>query len=328
MPRAHSDASTPDTSARKTLIYILSPSYSGSTLLTSLLAQHPAIATIGELKATQMGDLETYACACGEPILQCPFWATLGQRLAERGVTFGLRDFGTHFRHPQRSVLDAVVRTRLRGPLFELVRRTALWTIPGGRRWVTDRITRNYAIMGAVLELLGGSHFLDSSKDPVRLHYLRQADAWDFRVIHLIRDGRGTALSYMTHEVPDMTTAALEWKRTHDECTRAREAFPQDKTLVLRYEDLCANPSRWLREIHLLCGLAQAEADVPRGDTQGGHSHPDALSRPQHILGNAMRLRGIGTITVDERWRRSLDPDALQTFDRHAGELNRRYGYV
>ena len=39
------------------LVYILSPSYSGSTLLTFLLNTHPEIATIGELKAQALGNL-------------------------------------------------------------------------------------------------------------------------------------------------------------------------------------------------------------------------------------------------------------------------------
>ena len=47
-------------SERPRLLYILAPSYSGSTLLTYLLSQHDAIATVGELKATSRGDLDTY----------------------------------------------------------------------------------------------------------------------------------------------------------------------------------------------------------------------------------------------------------------------------
>ena len=62
---------------RGDLVYILAPSYTGSTLLTFLLAQHKSIATIGELKATAREDLETYRCSCGSLMRKCHFWKTL-----------------------------------------------------------------------------------------------------------------------------------------------------------------------------------------------------------------------------------------------------------
>ena len=38
------------------LVYILAASHSGSTLLAMLLSTHPEICTVGELKATNLGD--------------------------------------------------------------------------------------------------------------------------------------------------------------------------------------------------------------------------------------------------------------------------------
>ncbi|MGH8543075.1 MAG: hypothetical protein ACREX3_05465 [Gammaproteobacteria bacterium] len=46
-----------------TLAYIASPSYSGSTLMTFLLGGHPAVATVGELKAAGIGDVDRYDLA-------------------------------------------------------------------------------------------------------------------------------------------------------------------------------------------------------------------------------------------------------------------------
>ena len=50
------------------LIYIMSPSFSGSTLLTFLMGAHPSVATVGELKATSLGDIDEYDCSCGSRI--------------------------------------------------------------------------------------------------------------------------------------------------------------------------------------------------------------------------------------------------------------------
>ena len=84
-------------STRPVLLYILAPSFSGSTLLTYLLAQHPRVATVGELKATQMGPIDDYRCSCGEPMRTCAFWQALDREAGADGVDFSLEDFGTVF---------------------------------------------------------------------------------------------------------------------------------------------------------------------------------------------------------------------------------------
>ena len=75
------------------MIYILSPSYSGSTLLTCLLARHPDIATVGELKASALGSLDSYKCSCGELLRECQFWDRIASRMTEsrRGCASYLR---------------------------------------------------------------------------------------------------------------------------------------------------------------------------------------------------------------------------------------------
>ena len=68
------------------LVYIASPSYSGSTLLTFLLNAHRDVATMGELKWGPI-DLETYCCSCGELLTACPFWQDVARRVeAEAGA--------------------------------------------------------------------------------------------------------------------------------------------------------------------------------------------------------------------------------------------------
>jgi len=100
------------------LVYILASSYSGSTLLTLLLANHPEISTIGELKASALGDVGKYVCSCGRPILECRFWKQVGAKMAAMGAEFRLEDFGTHFR-ASGPVCDRILRASLRGKVFE-----------------------------------------------------------------------------------------------------------------------------------------------------------------------------------------------------------------
>ena len=69
----------------ESVLYILGPSYSGSTLLTLLLAQHPQIATIGELKAATVGRIPDYRCSCGQLLRECALWRDVQARMQRRG---------------------------------------------------------------------------------------------------------------------------------------------------------------------------------------------------------------------------------------------------
>jgi hypothetical protein len=299
------------------LLYIAGPSYSGSTLLTFLLAAHPRIATVGELKATSMGDVEGYRCSCGSAIRMCPFWGQVGQDLRRHSLDFDLSRFGTHFRFTRAGRLaNLVLAARVRGPLFEAARGLALRLLPGARRELSEIVARNGALIEVICTLQGGDVFLDGSKDPIRLKHLIEAGHWNPKVVHLVRDGRAFAHSYVRIHRCSMEAAAREWRETHQECERLSRRLPADAWLRVRHEDLCRDPDRVLGEILRLIGEPPARA------------LPDFRSIEHHIVGNAMRLRSDGKIELNERWRSALGSQDLATFDRVAGDLNRQYGYA
>jgi hypothetical protein len=299
------------------LVYITSPSYSGSTLLTFLLAGHESIATVGELKATAMGRIDCYRCSCGSFIRECGFWKAVSEELGRQGVVFDVSSFGTHFEPPAGHGLSRRLFTaRVRGGLVEGVRDLGIRAVPGLRRRLEAVVERNRALIEAVCTIRGAECFLDGSKDPVRLKFLLAAGLWDVKVVHLTRDGRGACNSFMRVYSAGMAEAALEWRRTNEECERLMEALPSSSGLRLRYEDLCADPEASLSSIYGLVGVGCPER------------REDFKSIEHHILGNAMRLRPEGRIRQDEKWRSSLSRRDLDTFDEVAGELNRRYGYT
>jgi len=302
-----------DTAARRRVAYILSPSYSGSTLLTLLLARHPEVATIGELKARPLGDIQQYVCSCREKILECPFWADVRAALRERGHELDLTDFGTSFRATRRGLTDRLLAAAVRGPLFEWVRRTALRTLPGPRQTLQRRLDRNAAVIETVLELQDGRVFLDGSKDVSRLKHLLDADRWDLRVLHLIRDGRASADSYMRHHDVTMSRAALEWVRAQREARRLLDRLDDGVCLTIRYERLCEQSQVVVNDALRFIGC------VTDGSPPAERSH--------HILGNRMRLAPLRAVELDEKWRRRLTDDDLRVFARIAGAMNAELGY-
>ena len=306
-----------DTAAkRRHLVYILGPSYTGSTLLTFLLAQHPNIATIGELKASARGDLNTYCCSCGALQLECNFWKQVAEEMQKLDTSFTLDDFGTHFR-TQRWLSDRLLRARIHREPFELARASMLGLLAGHRRRLRDILERNRQIIEVICRFQQAGVFLDGSKDPVRLKHLYCAGYWDMKVIYLIRDGRGATNPYMRHYNVPMEVAAREWCRPHRECDQVVRQLGSSACVTIHYEDVCTATEEALHDIY-----AFIEIDS-EGDGLTWRDSSDC-----HILGNEMRLRSPGEVRLDEKWRRTLPERDLGTFVRIAGELNRSYGYI
>lgn len=303
----------PRASRQRRLIYIMGPNYSGSTLLTLLLADHPDIATVGELKATAMGNIATYHCSCGQLLTACPFWTSVRQVMAQQNRRFSFDNFATHFRDHKHPLTDRLLRAALRGPLLEAVRKAGFTLLPSARQTKQEIIGQNHALIEIICDLQQAPAFLDDSKEPIRLKFLLEAGLWDIRVIHLIRDGRGVTNSFMRHNRTDMEKAAHQWVHTQQECDRMAALLGKGRCFTLHYEDLCQDPEKNLNALHDFLGLdPKLRASA---------------TRTKHIMGNQMRLGSLQDIRLDEKWKQSLSSADLQIFATIAGPVNRLHGY-
>lgn len=307
------EKSNEDNIRNRPLIYIMGPSYSGSTLLTLFLANHPDIATVGELKATSMGDISTYYCSCGELLPACPFWNKVQQMMLEQTKILAFDNFETHFQDSKNPLANRLLKAALRGPVFELARKIGFFVSPAARKTKQDIIAQNQTLIEIICNLQQADTFLDDSKEPIRLHFLLAAGLWDIRVIRLIRDGRGVTNSFMSHQKTTMAQAAREWLHTQQECDRMARLLGNTRCLTVHYENLCLGPEQTLADIYRFLDL-QSENITPS-------------SRIKHILGNQMRLGSLQDIRLDEKWRQALSGADVQIFNEIAGELNRRHGY-
>lgn len=299
---------------KRRLIYMMAPSYSGSTLLTSLLSTHRAITTIGELKATSMGDIEQYLCSCGQPLLECQFWRTVKEAMDRCGNKFVLSHFGTHFITDNR-LCNRLLRSGVRGKLFEAARSIALGIVPSWRRILQEILNTNRTLIDILCDLHEGYVFLDDSKDAVRLRYLLSGGYWDIRVINLVRDGRGVTNSYMGHYKVSMEEAVKEWLHTCREIAHMESRLGKNQCLRVNYEELCCNPQTVLTKIYNFIGVEQSVCSA------------NYHASDYHILGNAMRLTSTSTIRLDEKWRTKLSAVDLEIFESRAGRINRKLGY-
>jgi hypothetical protein len=320
------------------MVYILAPSHSGSTLLAMLLGRHPELCTVGELKATCLGDVERYRCSCGSLIRQCAFWQRVSEEMARRGYNYAVTDARTDFRTQMTGYARRLLNPLHRGPVLERVRDAALALSPSWRRRLPELQGRNAALAATLLQITGKKAVVDSSKIGIRLKYLLRTPGLDIKVVRMIRDGRGVALTYTdpaqfadaadpqlkqggmggdrAHERLSIAHAAREWRRSTEEADHIAAQLGSQRVIEIRYEDLCQRPAETLRPVIKFIGL-----------------NPDALALDfrtveHHVVGNGMRLDSTMTIQLDERWRRELSAHDLRVFDTIAGTVSRRLGYV
>lgn len=296
------------------LVYIASPSFSGSTLLTFLMKAHADLATIGELKWGDI-DLETYTCSCGALLRECVFWRQVVDQMQSRGIPFDLERPATDFRVRAHALTDRIVRSRVRGAVFESVRDTLVAVMPTSRdvRASIGRVNRE--AIDVILRLQGGVWFVDSSKDPVRLKYLSETGDYELRVIHLLRDGRGVTYSSIKNKGMSAESAARDWKHTHAQIERLERKIGSERVFRLKYENLCTDVKGTLSALFTFIGVDPARAAEDYRDIE------------HHILGNRMRLKSGSEVKLDETWREKLGADDLATFERVAGAANRKFGY-
>jgi hypothetical protein len=181
---------------------------------------------------------------------------------------------------------------------------------------------------------------VDSSKLAHRLKFLLRIPEFNVRVIHLIRDGRAVALTYMrqdefadsnqpslrrggrgtaaqaTADSLPMTKAAREWRRCLEAAEHVLAGLDRSRWMQVRYEELCGDLEGTLRRIHGFLGTDCTRTAALFRDVEN------------HVIGNGMRLDTTSRVRLDERWRTELTEQDLRAFDDVAGGMNRRYGYV
>jgi hypothetical protein len=304
------------TNGRLPFVYILGAGHSGSTLLAMLMGGHPRICTIGEVKAPAIGPADDYRCSCGERITTCGFWRALNGAIEARGARLDLSNGATDIRRAPTPYVRWLLKPLHRSRPLEWVRTAALALSPAWQRHVARVQALNTALAQAACSITGKDVFVDSSKTGLQLKYLLDNRDLDVKVLRLVRDGRGVALSYRTADGLSVPDAAYKWRRSNEEAETIVAALPRDRWLDLRYEELCRQPAATMRAVFRFVG-----------------AEPSAWPQPingatQHVLGNDKARAAIRDVRLDEKWRRVLTTADLEAFDRVAGPLNRRLGYA
>ncbi|MFA9432417.1 sulfotransferase [Egicoccus sp. AB-alg2] len=299
------------------VLYIAGWQRSGSTLAANLMGELPGYFHAGELY--YLWDYvwhDNTLCGCGRRFHDCPLWSAVIATAYPEGVDADWM---------RAAATDTTRTRRMAGLAWPASRERRLAEAETFRRSL-DRVYR------AIATVTGAAVIIDSSKWPSYGLLLDASSAVDLRVLHLVRDPRAVAHSWLRRkQLIDRPDQHLEMYRSPAASSArwlvwnlAVEAYwrePSDDVVRLRYEDLVAAPGR-----ELLAALERL--GLPAGSLPLVSSHEARLGPNHTVSGNPDRLRhGVTRIRSDDEWRRSLPVRHRLTVDALTLPLMWRYGY-
>ncbi|PKH01071.1 hypothetical protein CXF72_18715 [Psychromonas sp. MB-3u-54] len=321
---------------KQQLIYLAAASHSGSTMTAMLLGAHPDLCSVGELKAVNLGDKESYLCSCKTLVGKCSFWQGLSEKMAQRGQDFSISAAGMDMRTGATPYILKLLKPLVRAPFVEFLRDCLLSLSPTWRKQLPILQKRNADYVSAIAEQAGVKAVVDSSKIGIRLKYLLKNKDLDIKVIWVVRDGRGVSLAYKNpSEYADakdpklrgggagksmeqgrsIEIGAREWGRSNQETQAILATMLKEKWMQVHYEDICNNTEQTLDSIFEFIGVDPTKKCFFFKTVE------------HHVVGNGMRLDNSEIIKLDDRWKSELSEQELATFNSIAGHYNRYLGY-
>ena len=298
-------------------IYVLSQRYSGSTLLSFLLATHPDVSTIGErrkfynksLRSKEFAHHKAQHCSCGELFETCPYFNAIKERVLARTDPAILSNNTTEFHIFKNKYLNRIA--------YEIIQLAALNRPESQHLPFQNKINKlshfNQTLVEEILDLDQSKIFLDTSKIINHVLFLSMVKAFDLQVIWLIRDPRAqvnSAIKYNNWSVEQATNA---WKKEmiHNEKMLEKKNI---NFIKVRYENLCRDTTGELQKIGDFTGL-----DANRFSL-------DFRQPAQHIIGNSRMRRGSDQkITERKEWQEQLSKTQIATIENLTGAYRELY---
>lgn len=290
------------------VLYVTGWCRSGSTILANLLNEVAGVVHVGELHYLWANGVlhsgTNRNCGCGRPVADCPLWSAV------------LRDTDPDV---ERAVAQQrLLRTRhTRRRLAESTGRTVA---PAAVTTAAARIAGQYR---AVAAATGADLVVDSSKYPAEPAALLGHPDLDLRVLHLIRDPRASAYSWVRPKayIPAMSVRrSTAYWTGFNLASEALAAPLEHRYLRLRYEDFVRRPRREIGRVLEHVGVPASAPIDDEGRAELGGNHT--------VTGNPDRLvTGPVTIRDDGSWRVGLTRTQRRTVTALAAPLLGRYGY-
>lgn len=302
------------------ILYIAGFGRNGGTILDRILGQIPGFFSLGEFRFVWLkGVLRNELCTCGVPFRECVFWkAVFNSAFGGHDETFAER---------MVDLYRSIDRSRY-VPLLLSSKRPS---------WFSERLNEYVEalqdIFTAVAEESGCSVLVDSSKFAGYGLVLNMIPNADLYVVHLVRDSRATAFSWLKRKrkpevwqekayIPrySLLHSSFQWlyRNAFAEFLKGRSS----KYMLVRYEDFARNPKEIFRNIMVFF-------DEPwRGEIPFTKDKTVELRETHTQSGNPSRFQnGEVEIFFDDAWKRGMSTWQKFSVTLVTWPLLARYGY-
>jgi hypothetical protein len=298
------------------VIYIGGSGRSGTTLMARVIGQLPGYWAAGEIREIWRERLgQNRFCGCGQEFADCAFWQHVGDE------AFG------GWSNVDRASVEAMVSALNWFGAFRTLRPRA--KIPLASPELATILGKLYDGIAAVA---GGAAIIDTSKGPPYGVALSSVPGVDFRAVHLVRDSRGIANSWLK-EVPHPYTArrllrthklsavsSTRWIVHNSEMELLGRQVPMTRSL---YEIFAEDPKAEILRI-----LRDLGDSVDQGDLRYLNGGAAQLETNHTVAGNPNRLEtGTVRVRVDAAWRQGLSSLQRLQVTAMTWPMLIRYGY-
>lgn len=322
------------------VLYIGGEGRSGSTILDYQLGDLLDGFSGGEIRFLWERSLrQNRPCSCGVPFRDCSFWQAVGREA-----------FGGW----ERVDIEEVVRlwqgvNRLRfipkallSPKGSLLRKgvgigntSSEYFAPQQKGWarfieILNRLYRAIAVVS------GAKAIIDSSKDFRYACLLRLVPSLDIYIVHLVRDARGVAYSWLrsaqkANGSPKHTPVetALRWV-IHNLAFEMLPLFHRN-VLRIRYEDFATNPAGTLRLISDWVFDTQPHLKTANASSPTAEAATRCSALEKHMVsGNRVRFNRISMeeVKLDQEWLNAMGLPQRAAVTLFSLPLLAKYGYI
>ena len=299
------------------LVFLLSAPYSGATLLSILLNQHPEISSDGEIFPYIRGSKEI--CSCEKDQISCDYYQTVANCMMKPDKKE--YDDNIFYYVPRFSKINYLSRA-FEGfwinPLPNRIRNMLCSIIPKYRKLEYNFTKKHIELVEKSLCLRNAHIYIDGTKSLRRAEFFAERKLTSI-MIHLIRDGRAFCYSFLkNNRLPrsSLPIAARVWKKNIKKVDTLRARFPHVRILDVRYNDLCSIPGKELRRIFDFLQLSYDDSFLV-------YSRDD-----MHIIGNRMRFNYSGTIMEDFSWKKNLKQEDVLFLSRLMEHELKRFHFL
>jgi hypothetical protein len=284
----------------------------GSTIIGNLLNEVDGFFHVGELHflwKNAYGHGSNTRCGCGLDLVRCPIWSRVLAAEAPAGSS------------PEAHALE--VRRRQATSLRTRHTWNVLRTGPRAnmRREHAATLARVYR---EIVAATGCNVIVDTNKLPGEAALLPYVEGVEPRYVHLVRDPRAVAHSWMKQKGyarPMSAARSTAYWVGFNVASRALVRNHAERSMFLRYEDFIRNPEHTLGELIEFGGGTKAINPV--------HGRMATLRTNHTVTGNPDRF-STGPTSIrgdDEMWRSELPFTSRVATVALAWPLMKQYGY-